>query len=207
MDDHQDWPVLRRYDDEHLEQIAMPLGGIGTGTVSLGGRGDLRDWEITGIPRKGYRKPTSFFLLRCVEEDGAVQMRALESELQPPFEHSRGFDEPGRFEPYGLPRFRNGAFHAAYPLGQVLLSDPDNVRTTLRSVFERNFVEMRRNPNFFRAFALNEERALVFGTYPEEDVPEVPMFRLNLLGGGSAELQRKRTLHAGEDLVLNVPME
>ena len=125
MDSDYSWPVLRRYDSEHLREIAMPLGGIGTGTVSLGGRGDLRDWEITGQPRKGYRKPTSFFLLRCETEAGDVAMRALESEVQPPFEHSRGFDEPGRHEQYGLPRFREGAFHVAYPLAQVLLSDPD----------------------------------------------------------------------------------
>ena len=38
------WPVLRRYDAGHLARVAMPLGGIGTGTVSLGGRGDLLDW-------------------------------------------------------------------------------------------------------------------------------------------------------------------
>ena len=45
-------PVLRRY--EQVDRLAMPLGGIGTGTVSLGGRGDLRDWEIMNRPAKGY---------------------------------------------------------------------------------------------------------------------------------------------------------
>ena len=33
------WPVLKHYDQDHLLQVALPLGGIGTGTVSLGGRG------------------------------------------------------------------------------------------------------------------------------------------------------------------------
>ena len=33
-----EWPVLKHYDSAHLRQIALPLGGIGTGTVSLGGR-------------------------------------------------------------------------------------------------------------------------------------------------------------------------
>ena len=45
----QEWPVLKNYDQEHLYQIALPLGGIGTGTVSLGGRGELRDWEIMNV--------------------------------------------------------------------------------------------------------------------------------------------------------------
>ena len=33
------WPMLKHYDRDHLASIAMPIGGIGTGTVSLGGRG------------------------------------------------------------------------------------------------------------------------------------------------------------------------
>ena len=57
------WPVLKRYDRNHLARIAMPLGGIGTGTVSLGGRGDLRDWEIMNRPAKGNRGPAAFFTL------------------------------------------------------------------------------------------------------------------------------------------------
>ncbi|SVD42236.1 uncharacterized protein METZ01_LOCUS395090, partial [marine metagenome] len=47
---HPAWPVLKTYDRDHLARIALPLGGIGTGTVSLGGRGDLRDWEIVNRP-------------------------------------------------------------------------------------------------------------------------------------------------------------
>ena len=50
----RDWPVLTRYDREHLARVALPLGGIGTGTVSLGGRGDLRDWEIVNRAAKGF---------------------------------------------------------------------------------------------------------------------------------------------------------
>ena len=52
--DFENWPVLKRYDLEHIARIALPFGGIGTGTVSLGGRGDLRDWEIMNRPAKGF---------------------------------------------------------------------------------------------------------------------------------------------------------
>jgi uncharacterized protein (DUF608 family) len=34
------------YTGDRLREIAFPLGGIGTGTISLGGRGQLRDFEI-----------------------------------------------------------------------------------------------------------------------------------------------------------------
>jgi len=56
------WPVLTTYDQNHLTCIALPLGGIGTGTVSLGGRGDLRDWEVGNRPAKGFHPPNSFFV-------------------------------------------------------------------------------------------------------------------------------------------------
>ena len=36
----------RTFSGRNLKMIAFPLGGIGTGTISLGGRGQLRDWEI-----------------------------------------------------------------------------------------------------------------------------------------------------------------
>src|SRR5208283_2813215 len=35
----------RTFSGRNLKMIAFPLGGIGTGTISLGGRGQLRDWE------------------------------------------------------------------------------------------------------------------------------------------------------------------
>ena len=59
------WPVLRTYRDRALARVALPLGGIGTGTVSLGGRGDLRDWELTNRPGKGFSPPHAFFAIRA----------------------------------------------------------------------------------------------------------------------------------------------
>src|SRR3954466_4485959 len=40
----------RSYAGAAATQVAFPLGGIGTGTVSIGGRGELRDWEIFNRP-------------------------------------------------------------------------------------------------------------------------------------------------------------
>lgn len=122
-----DWPVLRTYDRDHIERIALPLGGIGTGTVSLGGWGNLVDWEIMNRPAKGYTPYTGqhlgpFFALDLKGADGKTWTRALEGPL--PFfvyEQSHGSTAIN----HGLPRFRDCSFAAAYPLGQVFLSDPD----------------------------------------------------------------------------------
>src|SRR5881398_2417185 len=51
---------VRSFSGAQLGEIAFPLGGIGTGTVSLGGRGDLRDWEIFNRPNKGKALPFTF---------------------------------------------------------------------------------------------------------------------------------------------------
>ena len=118
-----DWPVLTSYDQDHLSRIALPLGGIGTGTVSLGGRGDLRDWEIMNRPAKGYAPRESFFALFAKEPGKAPVTFGLEGLLEAEdYEGFLGSQARNHF----LPRFRNCEFHAAYPFGQVLLSDPDS---------------------------------------------------------------------------------
>ena len=120
--DLTDWPVLTRYDQDHLARIALPLGGIGTGTVSLGGRGDLRDWEIVNRPAKGFAPEPSFFALYTRPAGGKASVTALEGQIDPSmYEGSHGSPVPIA----GLPRFRDCSFQAAYPFGQVLLSDPD----------------------------------------------------------------------------------
>ena len=77
------WPVLTHYDQKHLSKIALPLGGIGTGTVSLGGRGDFRDWEIVNRPAKGFKPRNTFFALYTRDQAGHVVTRALEGAIEP----------------------------------------------------------------------------------------------------------------------------
>ena len=111
------WPVLTSYDHDHLARVALPLGGIGTGTVSLGGRGALQDWEIFNRPAKGFSPERCFFALYARPAGGPAVTRALEGPVpDEAYEGPRG--SPARN--HGLPRFRNCSFHAAYPLGQVL---------------------------------------------------------------------------------------
>src|ERR1700716_664492 len=75
-----------------LSEIAFPLGGIGTGTVSLGGRGELRDWEIFNRPAKRRILPFSFVALWAKGEGGPSSLKAVEGPLRPPFRGWNGFD-------------------------------------------------------------------------------------------------------------------
>jgi len=123
------WPVMTNYDADHIARIALPLGGIGTGTVSLGGCGDLRDWEIVNRPAKGFTPRAThadntcgFFALYARSAGGKAVTRLLEGPLaESLYEGAFGATVPN----HGMPRFRNCEFAAAYPFGQVLLSDPD----------------------------------------------------------------------------------
>ena len=61
----QDWPVARTYAGRDLARISLPLGGIGTGTVGFGGRGQFRDWELENRPSKGLTSPLTFLV--CIQ--------------------------------------------------------------------------------------------------------------------------------------------
>jgi non-lysosomal glucosylceramidase len=124
--DFKNWPILKLYDQDHIGRIALPLGGIGTGTVSLGGRGDLRDWEIMNRPAKGFvplrGRMGPFFALFTKTAGGQTAARAIEGPIElSDYEDSHGSTVPN----HGLPRFRKCSFAAAYPFGQVMLSDPE----------------------------------------------------------------------------------
>ena len=117
--------MLLGYDAGHLLNIALPLGGIGTGTVSLGGRGELRDWEIMNVPGKGYStvvkgNDAPFFAIYTRDEQGKAKTKAL---LGPLYD-SEYQDKEGRsVNNHGLPRFRNANFSSTYPFGLVKLWD------------------------------------------------------------------------------------
>ncbi len=114
-------PVGRRFTGAALREIAFPLGGIGTGTVSLTGSGALRDWEIFNRPNKGSILPFTFVALRL--DGGGMakpRIRVVERRPMPPF---TGRDGPTRLTALGLPRFREAAFTGAYPFANIRFSD------------------------------------------------------------------------------------
>jgi uncharacterized protein (DUF608 family) len=111
---------VRAYPRE-ASQAAFLLGGIGTGNVSVGARGDLRDWEIFNWPGKGNRLPFSFFALRADTSDGGRFVRVLESRLTGPHALSHGYFNG---DLAGLPRFNSSSIRATYPFVTVDLTEP-----------------------------------------------------------------------------------
>ena len=121
-----DWPILKTYAGKYLDEVAMPLGGIGTGTVSLSGRGDLRDWEIMNRGALGYLPafklvlPTiangPFFALYYKQPNHTGNVRVLEGPV-PAKEYSGDWGADAVNS--GFPRFESTTLAAAYPLAQI----------------------------------------------------------------------------------------
>ncbi|WP_052460948.1 GH116 family glycosyl-hydrolase [Microbacterium gorillae] len=111
-------------------RAAFPLGGIGTGNVSLGARGELRDWELENHPDKGRINPYSFFAIHADAGDGRAVSRVLEAVLNGPHDLDAGYP----FERVaGLPRLDGATLTGTYPTARVDFTDaalPVAVRLT-----------------------------------------------------------------------------
>ena len=110
----------RQFSGREGTEIAFPLGGLGTGTINLGGRGNLRDFEIFGRAAKGNGLPFTFFALWAKSASGRTVAKMLEGRIPPPYRS--GFGEP-QDQLQGLPRFEDAVFRGEYPVATVELSD------------------------------------------------------------------------------------
>src|SRR5258708_40061121 len=67
------------YRGENLRAVAMPLGGIGTGTVALCGDGSLRQWQLCNNVNHLAFVPHSFFAIRAQVQGRPAVSRVLQS--------------------------------------------------------------------------------------------------------------------------------
>lgn len=124
--------TVRTFTGRSLQQIAFPIGGIGTGSVSLGGRGELRDWEIFNRPDKGSRLDFTFFALWAQRSGRPAVARVLERKFIPPFRDEGGGLPQNALA--GLPRLDEAVFHGEYPYATVEFHDASlPVRVTLEA--------------------------------------------------------------------------
>ena len=122
-----EWPVFKHYDQKHIAKVALPVGGIGTGTVSVSGRGSLVDWEIMNRPAKGFSgvqtgNDAPFFAIYVKEPNRKPKVKGLFGPLEnAEYQHMEGRS----VDNHGFPRFGQATFDAAYPFGRINLKDQD----------------------------------------------------------------------------------
>ena len=110
----------RVFTGRQLTAIAFPLGGVCAGCISLGGRGQLRDWEIFNRPDKGNAPEYAFPSIWVQAGSRKPVARVLESRIQPPFEGSSGL---GSQNAPGLTRLTSATFTGEFPLAHIGFSD------------------------------------------------------------------------------------
>lgn len=110
----------RTFRDRQLKMISFPLGGVGAGSLGLGGRGQLCNWEIFNRPNKG-NSPSYAFPAIWVQSGTAKPVaHVLESRIAPPYE---GQDGLGWKNSPGLSRLERAAFTGEYPLAHISFED------------------------------------------------------------------------------------
>src|SRR3954452_297639 len=121
----------RTFSGENTTQIALPIGGIGAGSVCMNGYGGLQDFSIRTRPENtampaGFRANSPEAAFAIVHIGGANGATKLVEGPFPPF---KIFDQGlqgqglrrGGFE--GFPRFQKCTFKGEYPFGEATLSD------------------------------------------------------------------------------------
>ncbi len=106
----------RRFRGRRLRMISFPLGGVAAGSIGLGGRGQLINWEIFNRPNKGFRPSYCFPSIWVQAGSRAPIARVLESRILPPYE---GQDGLGSDNAPGLTRLASAVFTAEYPLAHI----------------------------------------------------------------------------------------
>ncbi len=121
---------LQTYEGRNIDKVAMPLGGIGTGTVSIDARGKLVDWEIMNQGAMGFLpyfnnhplaiRVAPFFAIRTKTASGNIDARSLEGPIpNSKLEGDWGSDEMNST----FPRFQESKMEVSYPIAKVTLMD------------------------------------------------------------------------------------
>ena len=106
-----------------LQHIGMPVAGIGTGTVYLGGDGRLWGWDIFNAPHEGCIPNRGTKEIQIGERDGANYINP--SKMESPWNISHGLvlhinGQKKRLDHSGFPQVE---FTGQYPIGTIKLND------------------------------------------------------------------------------------
>ncbi len=119
-----------KYTGEYTKEISFPLGGIGSGSIGLGGDGRLVDWEIFNRPSKGSTNRYSHFAIRAIDGEkitAAVLNGDLTKEYTGPY--GAGLSSygsgPCMDKMAGFAHFRNLEFDGEFPIANLNFEDSD----------------------------------------------------------------------------------
>ena len=113
---------IKELTGEDLKMIAFPIGGLGTGNITLGGRGEIRELEIFNRPAKGKAPDFTFFSIWAEEQGKESVARILERQFFPPYVAWMGIP---RNQLPGVSRFKEVIFKGEYPFAYLTFEDEE----------------------------------------------------------------------------------
>jgi len=121
------------YKGAKTKEIRFPLGGIGSGSISVAGNGRLVDWEIFNRPNKRSFNGFSHFAVKAERQGKLLDARVLNGDLltsymgEPlrgaPLHSGYGFG-PESQTMAGMPHFREVEFRGEFPLANLSFAEP-----------------------------------------------------------------------------------
>lgn len=119
-----------KYVNQYTKEISFPIGGIGTGSIGIGGDGTLIDWEIFNRPAKGSINGYSHFAIRAIKCDKIIPM-VMQGDVNKEFtgrfkgaESYTGYGwGPDNSSLRGFPHFKKVVFDGEFPIATLTFND------------------------------------------------------------------------------------
>ena len=114
-----------KYTGENLKEVLFPLGGIGSGSISISGNGILKDWEIMNRPNKGSLNRRTHFAIRVIDQKGKIYTKVICGDIQKDlmgYANNYGFGLSAAYMS-GFPHFKNCEMTGEFPFAVLEFSD------------------------------------------------------------------------------------
>lgn len=117
------------YENEKAKNVSFPIGGIGSGCVSLLGNGEISDFEVFGRPNKNTLNGYTSFAVKASYEGESVA-KILHGDTNESYMgahtelHHVGFGfGPRLYSMAGFPHFRHVCFDGQFPVAHLTFED------------------------------------------------------------------------------------
>jgi len=110
-----------KYENEHLDRIAFPIGGMGAGMFCIEGSGAISHMSVRHRPEI-FHEPCMFAAIHVKGTDNGSKVLEGQSPAWKRFGLSGSGNGLGDTS-WGLPRFRKSTFQAHFPFADIKLTD------------------------------------------------------------------------------------
>ena len=116
---HEKLAYPRQFRERQLRMISFPLGEWRAGSIGLGGRGQLGNWEIFNRPNQGFRPSYAFPAIWAQAGTASLWPTCLKRAFSRPMR----VDGLGSNNAPGLSRLESAIFTGEYPLAHIDFED------------------------------------------------------------------------------------